>query len=105
MKKILVVEDDNNELKFCVKALRKLNKDIYVVTAHSAEEALSYLNHNQSNIDGAFIDIGLPGIDGFSLAAKIRDMEKYHLLPIVFETATHNDFPETYKQFTISIIL
>jgi len=63
----------------------------------SAEEALDILM--KLHIDGAFIDIFLPGLDGFSLVTKIRDIDDYYSLPIIFETKVKNDDPNTYKTY------
>jgi DNA-binding LytR/AlgR family response regulator len=95
---LLIVEDDKNILEFCANALHSLSNDIHILSATNAKDALSILSDNM--IDGAFIDIGLVGeTNGFSLARKIRRIEKYQLLPIIFETAENKDLPETYKQY------
>ena len=94
---ILIVEDDEEIIQFCNDAWHRLDDGIKVFVAQSAEEALLILKQNR--IDGTFIDIGLPGDNGFSLAMKIQSMENYHFLPIVFETGENKDLPETYKKY------
>ena len=97
MVNILFVEDDLRILTKYTNILHGMESNINVIPAHTGEEALALLDKN--SIDGALIDIGLPGMDGFALAKKIRDIENYHLLPIVFETAEDRDVPETYKKY------
>jgi DNA-binding LytR/AlgR family response regulator len=91
------VEDDARILQFCADAIRGLGNSVVVFGALSAEEALVLLD--EESIDGAFIDIELPGMNGFALAKKIRERDAYHFLPIVFATGADKDIPETYKQY------
>jgi Response regulator of the LytR/AlgR family len=97
MVNIIIIEDDKLVLQFCENALSDFNDEINLYKALSAEEALVLLE--QQRIDGAFIDIDLPGISGFELVNKIRETERYHLLPVVFATGADMDFPDTYKQY------
>ena len=99
MLNILIVEDDEPTLRYCAEIIEKVGKNIKTFTAQSGNEALSILQQN--TIDGAFLDIELPDIDGLSLATKIRDIDKYHFLPIVFATGHDYDHPETYKKHHI----
>ena len=94
---LLVVEDDEITLTHCVETLKVLGEEIRFVEARTAEEALVLLY--QRRIHGAFIDICLPGMDGFSLTKTIREMDNYHQLPIIFITGQNKDVPQTYKQF------
>ncbi len=94
---ILVVEDDRQILKSCADLLSGLDIRINPIPVESAEMALDVLDRR--NIDGAFIDILLPGMDGFSLADNIRSKDKYYFLPIVFATARKQDVPDTYKKY------
>jgi len=94
---ILIVEDDRRILQFCADSLLKLKNIVNPILASSAEEAIVLLK--QRHIDGAFIDVILPGMDGFSLASRIRDMGDYYYLPIIFETGEHRDVPDTYKKY------
>jgi len=94
---ILIVEDDERILQFCADNLRKIGPHINPILASTAEDAMILLT--QYSIDGAFIDIILPGMDGFSLASRIRDMENYYFLPIVFETGENKNVPDTYKEY------
>ena len=99
MLNILVVEDDEQTLRFCANTIRNLGSNINPIPVTTAEIALEKLENN--NIDGAFIDIILPGMDGFSLANRIREMDNYYFLPIVFITGENKDIPDTYKEYRI----
>ena len=94
---ILLVEKDKQQLKFYADSLSRLGHSINPILAPSAEDALEIIKCN--DIDGAIINIVLPGMDGFSLANKIRELDDYYFLPIVFEGGGENDIPETYKEY------
>lgn len=80
---ILYVEDnpDNRNL-----IRRVLNAEGYaVVEASHAEHAIRKLE--DEDIDLILMDINMPDVDGYTLTAKIRRMEKYANIPIVAVTA------------------
>ena len=67
---ILLVDDEEG--------LRQLGKDVLtragyqVITMKDAESALDYLKHNK--VDLLFTDIIMPGMDGYQLAKKAREI-------------------------------
>ncbi|MCI8310462.1 MAG: response regulator transcription factor [Clostridia bacterium] len=68
MKKILVVEDDNDIHKL-IKEL--LEKEHYIVkSAYSGTEALTIIKNN--NIDLILLDLMLPGINGEDIVKKVN---------------------------------
>lgn len=80
---ILYVEDnpDNRNL-----IRRVLNAEGYaVVEASHAEHAIRKLENE--SIDLILMDINMPDVDGYTLTARIRKMEKYARIPIVAVTA------------------
>ena len=80
---ILYVEDnpDNRNL-----IRRVLNAEGYaVVEASHPDHAIQKLA--KEKIDLILMDINMPGMDGYTLTAKIRKMEKHANIPIVAVTA------------------
>jgi len=80
---ILYVEDnpDNRNL-----IRRVLNAEGYaVVEASQANQAFSKLE--TEHIDLILMDINMPDMDGYTLTAKIKQMDKYKNIPIVAVTA------------------
>lgn len=80
---ILYVEDnpDNRNL-----IRRVLNAEGYaVVEASQAEQAILKLENE--SVDLILMDINMPDMDGYTLTAKIKRMEKYKNIPIVAVTA------------------
>jgi two-component system, cell cycle response regulator DivK len=80
---ILYVEDnpDNRNL-----IRRVLNAEGFaVIEAPNASQAFE--NLEKENIDLILMDINMPDMDGYTLTAKIKKMEKYANIPIVAVTA------------------
>src|SRR5215211_5720570 len=82
-KSILVVEDE----KHLADGLRyNLNAEGFdVETAGTAEEALPLLMDDRKTFDVVVLDVMLPGMDGFSLASKLRSQGRF--VPILMLTA------------------
>lgn len=80
-REILVVDDEPMNLRM-VQHLMKEEERYHIVTATTAEQALSLME--QRPIEMILLDIEMPEMDGFELLSKIR--EKYDT-PVAFMTA------------------
>lgn len=58
--------------------------NLCILESESAEAAIELLNHHR--IDIFLLDVELPGMDGFTLARRIREIPAYMLSPILFVT-------------------
>jgi DNA-binding response OmpR family regulator len=83
MSSVLIVEDE----KHLADGLRyNLKAEGYEVQAvGSAEEALALLVERRRDFDVLVLDVMLPGMDGFTLASRLRSQEKF--VPILMLTA------------------
>src|ERR1051325_2461849 len=83
MSSVLLVEDE----KHLADGLRyNLNGEGYdVATVGTAEDALSLLSDDSRTFDVVVLDVMLPGMDGFSLASKLRSQGRF--MPILMLTA------------------
>lgn len=80
---ILYVEDnpDNRNL-----IRRVLNADGYtMLEASKAEQAVEKLESNK--VDLILMDINMPDMDGYTLTARIKAIEKFSKIPIIAVTA------------------
>ena len=69
-RRVLVVED-NVELASLVARLLPTRQPWRVEAVHSAEEALAWLQVEAA--DAAIVDLGLPGMSGYELCARMRE--------------------------------
>lgn len=70
MKRILIVEDEQNIREFEVINLRRVGYE--TVEAGSGEEALQIYDSDTQGFDIALLDISMPGMDGFALCKELR---------------------------------
>lgn len=83
---LLLVDDDRGALYALSEALGEL--PVRLVLAGSGEEALrQVLKHEFAAI---LLDVRLPRMDGFEVAAAIRSLERLRRTPIIFMSA-HED--------------
>jgi DNA-binding response OmpR family regulator len=76
--RVLLVDDDLDGLELLAQLIRKAGHDVRVASA--AEEALRELELFQPQV--AIIDIGLPDLDGYELARRIRELAPCRLFAL-----------------------
>jgi CheY-like chemotaxis protein len=84
--KILLVDDDRAALYALSEVLADLPARL--VLAHSGEEALRQVL--KQPFAAILLDVRLPNMDGFEVAAAIRSLERSRRTPIIFMSA-HED--------------
>lgn len=90
MKNILIVDDDKTNII----SAKTVLKDTYKITAvTSGVHALSYLESWTPDL--ILMDINMPGMDGFELMEKIREIDRLKDVPVIFLTADSNPETET----------
>jgi CheY-like chemotaxis protein len=93
---IMVVDDEPLSRRAVLYALEKARlKATHFDNPHNALQALS-----NGSFDLVFLDVDMPGMNGFELCTRLRALPQYKHTPVVFVT-TLNDF-ESRAQSTIS---
>lgn len=96
---ILLVEDEPNDVKLTLRALRKGNILNEVITACDGVEALDYL-FGTGRYAGRdltvmpvviLLDLKLPKIDGLEVLQRLRADERTKLLPVVILTSSKEE--------------
>lgn len=82
---ILLVDDQPAKLLAHEVILRDLGENL--VKANSAREALEYLLKNDVAV--VLMDVCMPDLDGFQLAAMLREHPRYERTAIIFISAIH----------------
>ena len=98
-KVILLVEDNADDEKLTLRALKKNNISNDVVVARNGAEALDYLfaTGTYSGRDTSLmpqvvlLDLKLPKIDGLEVLRKMRGNERTKLLPVVILTSSNEE--------------
>lgn len=93
--KLLIVDDLPENLQALEALVRGDGREVY--QAGSGEEALALLL--QHDFAMAFLDVQMPGMDGFELAELMRGTEKTRQIPIVFVTAAGKELNYSFKGY------
>jgi signal transduction histidine kinase len=93
--KLLIVDDLPENLQALNALIRGEGRQVF--QAGSGEEALALLL--QHDFAMAFLDVQMPGMDGFELAELMRGTEKTRQIPIVFVTAAGKELDYSFKGY------
>jgi CheY-like chemotaxis protein len=93
LKQILVVEDNPDDEKLTLRALRQCDVPHIIRVARDGAEAVEFLFGDSSAVmpDLILLDLKLPKINGLEVLAKIRSELKTRGLPIVVLTSSDED--------------
>lgn len=98
LKRILLVEDDPNDVELTLSGLAEYNLANEVVVASDGEEALDYLYHRgkfATREDGnpvvVLLDLKLPKVDGLEVLRKMKSDESLKMVPVVILTSSRED--------------
>jgi CheY-like chemotaxis protein len=104
--RVLIVEDDPNDVELTLTALEEYNLANEVVVTRDGEEALDYLYcrgnfkaRSNDNPAVLLLDLKLPKRDGLEVLRQIKSDEKLKLIPVVVLTSSHEekDVVASYK--------
>ena len=114
LKRILLVEDNENDLELTLDALKE-NKIVNAIdVARDGAEALDYLysrgrwtDRKNGNPGVILLDLNLPKIGGLEDLKQIREDERLKLIPVVILTSSREekDIIEGYKLGTNAYVV
>ena len=93
--KLLIVDDLSENLVALDAVIRQEGRTVF--RASSGEEALALLLDHEFAM--AILDVQMPGMNGFELAALMRGTEKTRHIPIVFVTAAGKESNYAFKGY------
>src|SRR3712207_5661498 len=97
---ILVADDDLRNLLAIEEMLRAPDYDI--VTARSGEEALRQVLREDFAV--ILLDVQMPRIDGYEVAAMVRSRPRSSRVPIIFLTAFNKDELHVFRGYTAGAV-
>lgn len=98
-KKILLVEDNTNDVLLTLRALQRADILNEVVVARDGAEALDYLTSQGQYVGRnsedlpvvVLLDLKMPRMGGLELLEKIRNISSLKFLPVVILTSSNED--------------
>jgi DNA-binding response OmpR family regulator len=96
--RILIVEDDPNDVELTLTALGEYNLANEVVVTRDGREALDYLYcrgefHSRANENPAvmLLDLKLPRVEGLEVLKQVKSDERLSMIPVVVLTSSHEE--------------
>jgi DNA-binding response OmpR family regulator len=114
LKRILLVEDNEDDLELTTDALRKHNLANELEIVRDGAEALDYIFCNgkwktrkNGNPAVILLDIKLPKISGLEVLKKIRETDQTKMIPVVILTSSseEQDIIEGYRLGTNAYVV
>jgi two-component system response regulator len=112
---ILLVEDNSNDEKQTIRALKESNIPHEIVAVQDGAEALDYLfiSGNHAGRDPhampefILLDLSLPNVDGLEVLQQIRAHNTTELIPVIIFTSSkeETDLMNSYKAGANSYVL
>jgi CheY-like chemotaxis protein len=98
LKRILLVEDNPNDIELTLAAFEENNLANEVVVARDGEEALDYLYHRgifrmrgQGNPAVVLLDLKLPKVDGLQVLQQLKADPAMKSIPVVMLTSSREE--------------
>lgn len=94
--KVLVVEDNPNDVTIIKRAMRKSDVKCELHFARDGEEALNALYQKGEFVDTPkpdliLLDINLPKINGLEVLAKVKEDERLRRIPVIVLTISERE--------------
>jgi len=106
LKRILLAEDNENDLELTLTALAEHNLANEVVVARDGAEAWDFLCHkgafadrNGGNPAVVLLDLKMPKVDGLEVLRRMREDPRFKAVPVVVLTSSReeSDIVQSYK--------
>ena len=91
----MVVDDEPDQIFTAKMILEDLSNEYEVIGVSSGSQCIELLKNNQIP-DIIFLDIMMPGMNGWDVAAEIKKNPKWKKIPLVFLTAKTDSFSTTF---------
>lgn len=109
LRKILLVEDNQNDVELTLTALDEQNLANRVIIANDGVEAMEYLmyegehkNRAKENPAVILLDIKMPRMDGIEVLQQIKSSTELKTIPIVMLTSSREE-PDLKKCYELGV--
>ena len=96
---IFYVDDDKDDLEYFENAMSTIDENVEIYTHNQPECLLTALDNPPPHPHLLFVDLNMPGINGFEILENVRKSPVHKTLPVViFSTSTDNDVIKKSKE-------
>ncbi|OFZ22053.1 MAG: two-component system response regulator [Bdellovibrionales bacterium RIFOXYA1_FULL_36_14] len=114
LKRILLVEDNQNDIEMTLEALSEYNLANEIVVTRDGAEALDYLYRrgtfklrSEGNPAVILLDLKMPKVDGFEVLKQVKADDNLKNIPVVLLTSSkeEKDLIESYRLGTNAYVV
>ena len=105
MTRVLVIDDDVENIKVVSLLLKRLISDCMVMTAQSGKEGIKQAVKNLP--DTILVDMKMPQMNGFEVCKRLRADKRTKRIPIIMVTGVEADYFKIYdlKNASVGIVM
>lgn len=86
---IFYTDDDEEDLEFFKEVTDTIEKDLNLVTHNNGKKLLEALDNPPPTPHVLFLDLNMPGLNGFDVLERVRQKEELKKIPIIiFSTSS-----------------
>lgn len=86
---LLLVDDDADDRKYFLEAVKEIDSTIEVFTARDGEQALTFLTHGTDHLpDYIFLDLRMPKVNGKQFLVRVKADERLKNIPVIIYTTS-----------------
>jgi PleD family two-component response regulator len=114
----LLIDDDADDQHFFSVVLKQVSENVDLIVAKDAQTAMQILRQDPSP-DYIFLDLNLPGIDGYEFLLHLKRDIKHRKIPVIVYSAIDDEtqiaktkklgaadfFTKTYKLYELEALL
>ena len=88
MRRVILVDDDEEEFELFTSALMEITKDVELFHTDGCSDVLKIIDDWKPEL--IFLDINMPTLDGIDCLKTIRSVKSYEELPVVMYSTSNN---------------
>lgn len=103
-KSILLVDDDADDRKYFLEAVKEIDPAIVVSIARDGKEALAVLTSADSTLpDYIFLDLRMPKVNGKQFLLEVKKNEQFKAIPVIIYT-TSREVEESHEMHDLGAV-
>ena|SRR6476620_3781291 len=98
---VLYADDDADDIKFVEESFSETTQNIELITTYNGIDLIKYLetlSPLEPNPCLIILDVNMPLMNGKETLLKIRDMDRFHNIPVVLFTTSSTDFDKSFAR-------
>ena len=88
---IFYTDDDLDDLDFFAEVVESMENGVELVTQNNGKKLLDALHNPPPSPSIVFLDLNMPGINGFDVLTEIRKSDNLKNIPVIILTTSNDD--------------